>query len=59
MQPTYLPMADVPLLTVRRDGHVARFHGSWYRVPHTNFIPSKAQLREPGAVDRRIHHEDI
>lgn len=49
-------MADVPLLTVRRDGHVARFHGSWYRGPHTNFIPSKAQLREPGAVDRYILH---
>jgi len=47
-------MGDVPSLIVRRDGHVARFHGSWYRGPHTNFIPSKAQLREPGAVDRYI-----
>jgi hypothetical protein len=49
-------MADVPSLVVRRDGHVARFHGSWYRGPHTNFIPSKAQLRDPDAVDRYILH---
>jgi hypothetical protein len=49
-------MGDVPSLIVRRDGHVARFHGSWYRGPHTNFIPSKAQLREPDAVDRFILH---
>jgi hypothetical protein len=49
-------MGDVPSLTVRRDGYVARFHGSWYRGPHTNFIPSKAQLRDPGAVDRYILH---
>jgi hypothetical protein len=49
-------MGDVPGLIVRRDGHVARFHGSWYRGPHTNFIPSKAQLREPDAVDRYILH---
>ena len=51
-------MADIPSLVVRRDGHVARFHGSWYRGPHTNFIPSKAQLRGPDtdAVDRYILH---
>ncbi len=49
-------MADVPPLIVRRDGHVARFHGSWYRGPHTNFIPSKAQLRQPDAVERFILH---
>ena len=49
-------MGDVPSLIVRRDGHVARFHGSWYRGPHTNFIPSKAQLVEAGAVDRYILH---
>jgi len=49
-------MADVPDLIVRRDGHVARFHGSWYRGPHTNFIPSKAELRAPDAVDRYILH---
>ena len=49
-------MVDVPPITVRRDGHVARFHGSWYRGPHTNFIPSKAQLRQANAVDQYILH---
>jgi hypothetical protein len=47
-------MVNVPDLIVRRDGHVARFHGSWYRGPHTNFIPSKAELRAADAVDRYI-----
>jgi len=47
-------MARVPDLMVRRGGHVARFHGSWYRGPHTNFIPSKAELKAPDAVDHYI-----
>jgi hypothetical protein len=49
-------MVNVPDLMVRRGGHVARFHGSWYRGPHTNFIPSKAELRAPDAVDHFVLH---
>ena len=37
-------------LEVARSGRTARFHGSWYRGPSTNFIPSKADLAEAGAV---------
>ncbi len=49
-------MADLPRLFVERNGHKAAFHGSWYRGPHTNFIPSKAELRAASAVDDFIMH---
>jgi hypothetical protein len=29
-------------------------HGSWYRGPHCNFVPSRANLQEPDAIDRYI-----
>jgi hypothetical protein len=38
-------------LTSQRGEHQAVFNGSWYRGAHTHFIPSKAELREPDAVD--------
>ncbi|HET7085329.1 MAG TPA: GSCFA domain-containing protein [Rhizomicrobium sp.] len=44
-------------IIVNRDGHQARFHGSWYRGPHTNFIPTKAEITPSAeAVDRYIMH---
>jgi len=47
-------LADI---TMDRDGHRATFHGSWYRGPHTNFIPAKAELRPSAeAVDRFVMH---
>lgn len=47
-------IAMVDPITVERNGHIARFHSSWYRGEHTNFIPSKTELAEEGAVDRFI-----
>jgi len=47
-------MADLPRLFVEGNGHQAAFHGSWYRGAHTNFIPSKAELRAADAVDNFI-----
>ncbi|WP_174299388.1 GSCFA domain-containing protein [Caulobacter sp. S45] len=44
----------MPAIDVERDGRVAQFHGSWYRGEHTNFIPSKADLKEPLALDRYV-----
>ena len=45
-----------PLISVR-DGREARFHGSWYRGPHTNFIPSKHDIQNTtNAVDQFIMH---
>jgi hypothetical protein len=49
-------MSELPVLEVSRDGHTARFHGSWYRGENTNFIPSKAELREPNAVEHFVLH---
>lgn len=49
-------MAFVPTLTSERNGHQAVFHGSWYRGPHTHFIPSKAELAQADAVDRFVMH---
>jgi len=50
-------MAKLPLLITERNGHRAKFHGSWYRGPHTNFIPAKAEV-EPSdtSVDHFIMH---
>lgn len=31
-----------------------RFHGSWYRGRHTNFIPSKADLRAPNSLEEYV-----
>jgi hypothetical protein len=40
-----------------RNGHRAIFHGSWYRGPHTNFIPAKAEIEPTSAsVDQFIMH---
>jgi hypothetical protein len=48
-------MATLPPLISERDGHKARFHGSWYRGPHTNFIPAKRDIHyNPASVDRFI-----
>jgi len=49
-------MIDLPDLVVSRGEHTARFNGSWYRGETANFIPSKAQLREPDAVERFLLH---
>jgi hypothetical protein len=49
-------VVDVPEFLTERNGHVARFHGTWYRGENTNFIPSKAELREPDALDRFLLH---
>lgn len=45
---------DIPDLIVTRNENQARFHGSWWRGKHTNFIPSKAELREPQALERFV-----
>jgi hypothetical protein len=42
------------LIESTRGQHSASFHGSWYRGEHTNFIPSKAELREQEAIERFI-----
>jgi hypothetical protein len=48
-------MVKLPLLITRRNGSRAHFHGSWYRGPHTNFIPAKADIAPNDAsVDRFI-----
>jgi hypothetical protein len=47
-------MIEIPNLTVSRDGRIAVFNGSWYRGKNTNFIPSKADLRQPGSVERFV-----
>jgi hypothetical protein len=46
--------ADLPSLHVEREGKVAKFHGSWWRGEHTDFIPSKADLLAEDAVDRYV-----
>ena len=42
------------LITVKDDGDVAQFNGSWYRGPNTNFIPNKRRVREENGFDRFI-----
>ena len=49
-------MTNLPEVVAERNEHVARFHGTWYRGENTNFIPSKAELREPDAVERFLLH---
>ena len=50
-------MTKLTNITSERNGHRAIFHGSWYRGPHTNFIPAKAEIEPTGAsVDRFIMH---
>ena len=48
-------MTRLPDILIERNGHQAKFHGSWYRGAHTNFIPTKAEI-EPSeeTVDRFI-----
>ena len=38
-------MAVLPHLVSDRNGHQTVFNGSWYRGPHTNFIPAKAETQ--------------
>lgn len=45
---------DLDQITVVRDGRTAIFNGSWYRGPHTNFIPSKEDLRQADALDTYV-----
>jgi hypothetical protein len=48
-------MTKLPLMTIARNGQRAVFHGSWYRGPHTNFIPAKSELEATNAsVDQFI-----
>ncbi len=42
------------VLNFERGAHQTTFNGSWYRGKHTNFIPCKAELQEPDAVDKYI-----
>lgn len=50
-------MTKLPLLITTRNGHRAEFHGSWYRGPHTNFIPAKAEIEASEAcIDQFIMH---
>ncbi len=41
-------------ILVERAGRTAAFHGTWYRGDHTDFIPSKADLREAEAFDKFV-----
>lgn len=47
-------MAKLPKLRITRDGHYAKFHGSWYRGEHTDFIPARAELDAPGGIERYL-----
>jgi len=48
-------MTKLPLLAIDRNGHRAKFHGSWYRGRHTNFIPAKAEIESTAAsVDQFV-----
>jgi hypothetical protein len=50
-------MTSPPLINLERNGHRARFHGSWYRGPHTNFIPARAEINSSAkSVDDFIMH---
>jgi hypothetical protein len=42
------------IITVREDGDVAQFNGSWYRGPNTNFIPNKKRVRAENGFDKFI-----
>ena len=44
-------MTDLPPLSWTRLGETRAFNGTWYRGEHTNFIPSKADLRTDTAID--------
>jgi len=43
-----------PILSEVGHGPERKFHGSWYRGKTTNFMPSKAELTVPDAVERYI-----
>jgi hypothetical protein len=47
-------MTSLPQIPFQRGSHKTEFHGSWYRGPHTNFLPSKAELQEPNAVEKFV-----
>jgi hypothetical protein len=48
-------MALVEQIVSERNGHRAVFNGSWYRGPHTHFIPAKAEIEHTAAsVDQWI-----
>lgn len=42
----------LPLLVVNQSGGKTVFNGSWFRGKHTNFIPSKADLKQRDALHR-------
>jgi hypothetical protein len=44
----------LPILRVIQDGSERKFHGSWYRGKNTNFMPSKADLTVPNAIERYV-----
>jgi hypothetical protein len=46
--------AAMDLIKFERGGHETTFNGSWYRGPNTNFIPCKAELHEPDAVEKYV-----
>lgn len=47
-------MKSLPPIEVEDGDRPARFHGSWYRGPHTNFIPSKATLASDEGLRRAL-----
>ncbi|MCW8970056.1 MAG: GSCFA domain-containing protein [Rhodospirillales bacterium] len=42
---------ELKALVIEQGRGSAMFHGSWYRGKHTNFIPSKESLKEPGCLE--------
>jgi len=50
-------LARVDPIYTERDGRTAKFHGSWYRGAHTNFIPAKEEIvHTPECVDKFVMH---
>lgn len=47
---------DLDEITIERSGRTAVFNGTWFRGEHTNFIPSKEDLRQAAAFDEFVLH---
>jgi hypothetical protein len=47
-------MTRLPVVEILRKGRIEQFHGTWYRGEHTNFLPTKAELSDPNAIDDYI-----
>ncbi len=48
-------MTSLEQIVSQRNGHRAVFNGSWYRGPHTHFIPSRAEIEYTAAsVDQWV-----